>query len=348
MGGDRTGDAAQERGDRRAEALGLPPEIQLADLLRALGSFAPASDQVAADIAALLGLRPEAGAVAVVSPGPEGGVDGEGGGEEPSDPFATADGGSSRRIRDRSTAPGLVTSLTPVEVRPRTTSSWLDSVPTLPPSDSSPAGTATALPSLFTPRWARGILTIALETRRVDDGPIDVDEAVRQAASGRSITELPRLPWPTNRFGAQVLLDMGPGMLPFRGDQSQLQAFVSRLVGRDRTTVLRFAGCPSRGVGVGSRTSWRGYEPPRRGRPVVVVSDLGVAPTDSTDSAPVDEWLAFSADLRRAGCLLVAFVPYPTGRVPAELRRSIAVVPWDRSTSVRVGRQVVGRTRGGR
>ncbi len=237
----------------------------------------------------------------------------------------------------------LASSLEPVASRSATrrTATWLAEVDALADAPAGPVAPPPALEPLFVPRWARGILTAAVATRS-EDGPFDVERAVDDLAAGRPLQQLPRLPWPTNRFGAQVLLDMGDGMLAFRGDQRQIVDAAVPLVGRDQVEVLRFAGCPSRGTGPKSRATWIGYEPPRRGRPVVVVSDLGLVETGSPERATAAEWEDFAATVRRAGCPLVAFVPYPAARVPPALRRAITVIPWDRSTSVRVVRQVVG------
>jgi len=47
--------------------------------------------------------------------------------------------------------------------------------------------------------------------------------------------------------------------------------------------------------------------------------------------------------VRRAGCPLVAFVPYAPRRWPRALRRAMTIVQWDRRTSAVTIRNLVGR-----
>jgi hypothetical protein len=91
------------------------------------------------------------------------------------------------------------------------------------------------------------------------------------------------------------------------------------------------------------RTAWTAYPAPAASTPIVVISDLGIGrPGSAVDQATSAEWLAFADLARRAGAPIVAFVPYPSERVPAALRRAMVVVPWDRSTSIRDVHRRVG------
>jgi hypothetical protein len=45
----------------------------------------------------------------------------------------------------------------------------------------------------------------------------------------------------------------------------------------------------------------------------------------------------------RAGCLLIALVPYPPARLPERLTRRMRIITWDRNTTVAVARQAAQR-----
>jgi hypothetical protein len=76
----------------------------------------------------------------------------------------------------------------------------------------------------------------------------------------------------------------------------------------------------------------------------LIISDLGLSPAPHRQS-PFDlsEWLRFAHALAEHGCPLVAFVPYPPARWSRHLRQKFAIIQWDRPTSVRTVRQVIGR-----
>jgi hypothetical protein len=139
-----------------------------------------------------------------------------------------------------------------------------------------------------------------------------------------------------------VLLDRSDAMLPFYGDQAILVRELAETVGAHRLEVLRFKGCPSRGAGTGSPGRWSRYEPPRRGTPVVVVTDLGIGrPPLAGGASEPSEWRAFVSDTRAAGCPTVAFVPYAADRLPTGLPRDLRIVRWDRGTTARDARGAV-------
>lgn len=210
------------------------------------------------------------------------------------------------------------------------------------PAPTTPAANAPIDP-LFVPRWTRAIVSGSLSVRS-PDGPLDVERIVDQLARLMPIGMMPRLPWPTTRFGALVLIDIGDAMMPWSRDIPQLRDAIVAVIGRDRCKILQFDGCPSRGAGKGIRPTWKVYEAPAPSTPVVVLSDLGVGrPAMALSRATSAEWLRFAEDARRAGTPLIAFVPYPADRVHAAIRRAMTVVPWDRSTSNRDIHRWVGR-----
>jgi hypothetical protein len=197
---------------------------------------------------------------------------------------------------------------------------------------------------LLVPRWTRGILTGALAVE-TNDGPLDVDRFVEALAR----LEVPaRLPLRSRRsidLGAQVLVDLSEDMLPFREDIRGILRRLRRIVGGDALTVLRFAGRPMTQIGPGRRATWGPYEPPRLAQPVLVISNFGSPMASADDIDPAEsawEWKSLVAELDRQHCPVVALVPGATDRVPAFLRRHMAVVEWDRTTTAASALRAVG------
>ena len=198
---------------------------------------------------------------------------------------------------------------------------------------------------LFEPRWTRAILSFSVATPS-SDRPVDAEALVEIVALGRPLTVLPRLPWRTLRRGVQLLVDRADALAPFARDLTMLEAALLDVVGRERVLVRSFAACPTRGTGVGSRRKWsEGYAPPPSGVPVLVVTDLGASlRTYSGERARPSEWLEFAQWVKRAGCPLLALVPYAECRLPPDLTRAMTVIPWDRTTTVaQIARQLRAR-----
>jgi hypothetical protein len=196
---------------------------------------------------------------------------------------------------------------------------------------------------LLLPPLARTAILAGALSMRAREGEVDLPEVVETLARGQPLKHLPRLPVPTLRRGIQLLVDVGEGMLPFARDRAELVEAIQHLV--PRTELKMFVGCPSRGSGSGARSQkgWPRWRPPARGTPVVLLSDLGLGgPQLSLDRALSAEWLAFCARARRAGCPLVAFVPYERQRWPRPLARAMILVTWDRGTTAGQVRHAVG------
>jgi hypothetical protein len=204
-------------------------------------------------------------------------------------------------------------------------------------------------PPLFGPPRGRAILTATLATT-VEEGDVDIDRVVRTLSERRPLGSLPRRPVPTLRRGVQLLLDIAAGMDPFRPDQTTLRDGLDDVLSDDRLEVLSFAGCPSRGVGPGARHSWRPWEPPPPGTPILAVTDVGIGgdPFDE-DRASVGEWLEFAHRVRGDGYVLLALVPYEARRWPAVLTRAMTLLHWSERTTIgevrRALRRAYGRTR---
>ncbi|MFD0003480.1 hypothetical protein ACFVJ4_13790 [Streptomyces sp. NPDC127178] len=202
------------------------------------------------------------------------------------------------------------------------------------------------LEPLLTRRSSAAILNAALTTLVRDDGEPDIDALVEAFARGIPLTRLPRAARPTLRFGVQVLLDQGDSMEPYRRDQKELARQITGLVGAELTQVRCFADVPARGTGPDSPRTWQPYRPPSPGTRVLVVSDLGVGgPVLHPRRASVAEWYHVLDEIVRAGCTVLALVPYPVNRVPAELAPLLSVLTWDRTTTVSTVSALVGPRR---
>ncbi len=219
-----------------------------------------------------------------------------------------------------------------------------------------PTGTrVTALPPscLLHPTRQRAILG-ALSSIPAPSGEIDVAAVVERIVASEPLTDLPQLSRRTTRRGLQLLVDLGAGMLAFDRDQTDVRQAVELIAGPDGLEELCCHGSPlgRAGVGSGPVWTWTPYRPPPSPRPVLALTDLGLLSPPAEAGAAQRGWRLCAAMLREAGCPLVALTPVPPHRVPAELRRTIAVVSWDRRTTVHDGlvaaRRAARRDRGRR
>ena len=191
--------------------------------------------------------------------------------------------------------------------------------------------TAQELPfqPLLRPIATRAIIGSALAQRSAG-GPLDVERLVELMARRHPIVEVPRLPRWSIAGRTLVLVDRGAGMAPFARDAGDFSERIASVASRDRTDIRRFWRTP-RLVG-NSPTTAKELDAPPRGTAVIALTDLGIAP--GAPEGVVDDWLAFAGRMASAGCSLVVFVPYPPSRWPAPLAEKLALVTWDRSTSL--------------
>ncbi|MER7403463.1 hypothetical protein ABT373_13480 [Streptomyces sp. NPDC000070] len=186
---------------------------------------------------------------------------------------------------------------------------------------------------LFVPGWTSAILR-AMVSRRVPEGAVDIPALIDTLAHGRPVARLPRLPVPTMRYGVQVLVDRGPAMQPFRRDQNELLERIRAVVGPSLVEAGYFSGTPERGTGPGARWTRTAYVPPESGRPVLLLSDLGLGgPREDPQRGTRQEWEHFVGLVTRAGCGVVALSPYPPGRWPRWMTGLLPLVSWDRTTT---------------
>jgi hypothetical protein len=193
---------------------------------------------------------------------------------------------------------------------------------------------------LFRAGWTRAILSAACAAP-LADGPIDIARLVDSLARCLPISELPREPLLSLGRGIELLIDRGDSLMPFARDVRELQQQLRLVVGRDRTRIRYFDGCPTLGSGPGARSTWvTRYQLPASQTPIVVVTDLGMARGGVTRSAASeDAWLQFFGMTKAASCPVVVFAPYPLARWPRVLARAVRAIPWDLPTTVSLVRQ---------
>jgi hypothetical protein len=210
---------------------------------------------------------------------------------------------------------------------------WMVEGSDLPTSTAAPFPSMPAVP-LFGRLGQRGLLSLLVSTL-VEGYQVDIARILAAVAEGKAVTRMPRLRVPTTRRGAQVLLDRGSGLDPFRGDQDQLIRAFDDILADDRLQVLQFHGSPARGVFGIDDEDIRPWEPPSPRVPIVLVTDLGIGGSPMRDDrAGVAEWAAFACRVRAAGHPTIALVPYEARRWPAPLTRRMTLVHWSERTTI--------------
>lgn len=302
------------------------PEIWLADLIRAWRALEP-DDAAAAHVAHVLGL----GAY-----GPVGALSAQRQQANPPRaepaPLDPAPSGESTWTAPPASRP------TPPLLRPVGTAGWPDEVDWRDASllDRAPERDQPVdllLEPLLEPNTAGPVLEAVLATGGPGD-EIDIEALVDTIARHRLIEEIPLKTRPSLFRGVHVLVDIAEPMMLFALDQREVVDRLRALIGAWNVRVERFAGHIASGCGPGSVATWKAFEPPPHGTPVLLLSDLGLG-TDPDDVA--QEWIDLADTLSRRSSQLVALVPYESGRwdaLSSELRRSVGLVTWDRSTSV--------------
>lgn len=210
----------------------------------------------------------------------------------------------------------------------------------LPPATEPPPSTARFFDPLLRPEWTRGIL-FAVAATEVASREVDVPRTVELMAVRKPPRRLPRRRRWSVRLGAQFLVDLGPGMAPYRADRTWLLEKLGDAVGHERVSVLRFAGCPLRAAGPGPRSTWRPYQPPPLREPVVVFSDASVF---DKRTRPTD-WIAFAKIVARAGSSLTLVTPVAAESVPPEVREQLSVVELSQRTTMVDARAANSRRR---
>jgi hypothetical protein len=187
---------------------------------------------------------------------------------------------------------------------------------------------------LLAPIWTRAIITKMLSVN-ANDGPPDIPKLIEIISNNRPFKQIPRRPVPTLRQGAQVLIDGGPGLVPYLRDQMFLLEQLNQLVGADQVQAWKFIGTPLKHAVPVSSSHLSSYKLPPLGVPLLMLTDLGVAvPPFEVEIATTDEWLEFVRYVRQAGYQLLALTPYHPVRCPDALKNHVRIIQWDRGTSV--------------
>jgi hypothetical protein len=191
--------------------------------------------------------------------------------------------------------------------------------------------------SLLPPSSEAATLHLLL-SRVVNEGPVDIERLLDLVASGYPLTELPRQPVRTLRFGVQVLVDLGEGMRPFLRDQMEVVERINAIAGRHGREVRYFTGSPLHRSGPGAGWTWKPYRPPANGTRVLVLSDFGQhsEPGELSLSRYRQDWQTTVGLIRRNGCLPVALMPVPQDGWPRWLTALMPVLSWDRTTTAAI------------
>lgn len=204
-------------------------------------------------------------------------------------------------------------------------SPFLLSVQTLPqelPNTDAPS--APGLMPLFEPATTASLLraTVLMPEPR---GRLDVAAIAGAVARRRPLARLPRLPCHVIARDVVVLQDLGEGMDAFIDDVELFIGALQQVTGHSALRVGGFLGSPTEALAeLGCH----------RGTAVVVLSDLGLGRLARPDERGLRRWIELAETTRRIGARVTALVPWPAGRWPPALAARLALVTWDRTTSV--------------
>ncbi|MEU2742192.1 hypothetical protein ABZ656_44595 [Streptomyces sp. NPDC007095] len=223
----------------------------------------------------------------------------------------------------------LLTPLSSGQSEPR---AWAE--PALALQDQQPAAHPAPYEPLLPPSSEAATLHAVL-SRIVFEGPVDLERLLDLVAENAFVTELPRRPVRTLRFGVQLLVDLGEGMQPFLRDEMEILERVAAIAGRHSCEVRYFTDCPLHRCGEGAGWTWKPYRPPASGAKVLVLSDFGQHGNSGGSAAYRlrRDWEAAVDLMRRNGCLPAALAPMPPDRFPAWLTSLMPVLSWDRTTT---------------
>ena len=140
---------------------------------------------------------------------------------------------------------------------------------------------------------------------------------------------------PSLARGVQLLIDTHEGMQPLSMDIRGLIGEILRTVGWDRVEIFRFKGCPSWGVQCHPLQIDDRYHPPAAGRPVLIITDLGIGTAKESGARPsMATWRDYIENLKRSGTRATFLVPYSPKYWPQEFFDGMDLVVWDRITTV--------------
>jgi hypothetical protein len=187
---------------------------------------------------------------------------------------------------------------------------------------------------LINPKWARAIITKLLSMDAYEGSP-DIILMIKIISQNRIIRKIPCKSIPTLRRGVQVLIDIGPGMVPYMRDQESLIEQLYYIVGRDRIEVWGFIGTPLEHAISRNLPNLTHYLPPSPGTPILILTDFGIANLPFKPKiASIDNWKSFIRFANDMKFILLALTPYSSDRWPLALKNWITIIPWDRMTNL--------------
>ena len=186
---------------------------------------------------------------------------------------------------------------------------------------------------LLHPDQRRSLLT-AMATSQEETGEINEERIVDDIANGQALERIPYRLRSTSRFGVQLLLDRGRRLQPLRQDQRLLLTDLRRIVGAYRIDVQYFSSFPDL-TGPGAPRTWQQYKPPAAGTVVLAITDMGLGWLGMLERrGDENQWIAWANAVRSAGAYPVLLVAHGDKYWVDAMRRCMAVVHWDRHTSV--------------
>jgi len=186
---------------------------------------------------------------------------------------------------------------------------------------------------LLNPIWTRAIITKMLSVYAYEGSP-DISTLIEIISLNLPFKQIPKKLSTTLRRGVQLLIDTGPGLVPYSRDQVSFLHELRNIVGNDGIEVWTFKGTPLMHALSLNEPPRSNYRLPLPGTPILMLTDLGIAsPLKITGMASIDEWRKFIQMVQRARCPLSALVPYKSSRWPKPLKKLLTIIQWDRKTT---------------
>jgi hypothetical protein len=191
------------------------------------------------------------------------------------------------------------------------------------------------LEPLFDGKYSRSLI-FAVGSIVKSGKKIDIRKISDQIASGRIAARIPFLPARQVCREINLLIDIGEGMEPFSRDAEEIAKEMEKLMGKETMKILFFRNCPLDEAGSDTIDTWKTYNFPEAGKPIVILTDLGCAPTSASHCLfSIEQWNRYLQKANMRGCQVTALIPYNANRWPRQLINKMRIVRWDRNTKVR-------------
>jgi len=246
--------------------------------------------------------------------------------EESSGPVEE-DFGKSETKHEPTVGFGKPSEITFLEANPEPPPEWVDQVEAFDVEPRPVVAEGLQWDPLIPSENLREVLLYVVRTQE-EGGSLDIPRLVDALASRRAVERLPRARISSSRHGVQVLVDHGDGMALFRRDQRELIAGLERLLGAHRVEIVPYTGSPLRkSLRRRCRHSYV-YRLPSPGTPILILGDLGLGMGSLGHPLKSDEaWPTFTRRATASGNPVVALVPVPSSRWPADVE-PMRLVCW--------------------